>query len=303
MQSTLHGHNADLMPPFTEELMITEHRVSIDGVETSYCENGAGRPIVFLHGAGFGAEGKSSFVRQLNGLSDQFRVVAIDHLHFGGTDYPADGKYINRLSRVNHVISFIQQLGLKQITLVGHSEGSFVAARVAIVRPDLVSKLVLLTANSVSPAFGDDRDEAWMEACRQAYDCSGPMPSEEEYITARRKGCRAYGQDVEGAEREAYRRAAARGQWEIWQRLPEEETNLHRYALLQQEYIFPYLGQLQAQTLIIWSKNDPTATPEQGLNLAKLIRNSDFHLLNNAGHSVQVDRSESVNRLIRQWHE
>jgi hypothetical protein len=61
--------------------MITEHRVSIDGVETSYCENGAGRPIVFLHGAGFGAEGKSSFVRQLNGLSDQFRVVAIDHLH------------------------------------------------------------------------------------------------------------------------------------------------------------------------------------------------------------------------------
>ncbi len=39
--------------------MITEHRVSIDGVETSYCENGAGRPIVFLHGAGFGAEGKS----------------------------------------------------------------------------------------------------------------------------------------------------------------------------------------------------------------------------------------------------
>ncbi|TIQ17060.1 MAG: alpha/beta hydrolase [Mesorhizobium sp.] len=259
--------------------------------------------MVFLHGAGFGAEGKSSFVRQLNGLSDQFRVVAIDHLHFGGTDYPADGKYINRLSRVNHVISFIQQLGLKQITLVGHSEGSFVAARVAIVRPDLVSKLVLLTANSVSPAFGDDRDEAWMEACRQAYDCSGPMPSEEEYITARRKGCRAYGQDVEGAEREAYRRAAARGQWEIWQRLPEEETNLHRYALLQQEYIFPYLGQLQAQTLIIWSKNDPTATPEQGLNLAKLIRNSDFHLLNNAGHSVQVDRSESVNRLIRQWHE
>jgi 2-hydroxy-6-oxonona-2,4-dienedioate hydrolase len=55
--------------------------------------------------------------------------------------------------------------------------------------------------------------------------------------------------------------------------------------------------------LIIWSKNDPTATPEQGLNLAKLVRNSDFHLLNNAGHSVQVDRSEAVNRLIRQWHE
>ncbi|WP_287266437.1 alpha/beta fold hydrolase [Mesorhizobium sp.] len=109
----------------------------------------------------FCADGKSFFVRQLNGLSDQFRVIAVDQLHFGGTDYPSDGKYINQLGRVDHDIGFIDALGLKQITLVGHSEGAFVAARVAISRPDLVSKLVLLTANSVSPAFGDERNEAW----------------------------------------------------------------------------------------------------------------------------------------------
>ncbi|RWJ52644.1 alpha/beta hydrolase [Mesorhizobium sp.] len=282
--------------------MITEHRISVGGVETSYCESGAGESIVFLHGAGFGAEGKSSFVRQLNGLSDQFRVIAVDQRHFGRTDYPADGKYINRLGRVDHVIGFIEELGLRQITLVGNSEGAFVAARVAIVRPYLVSKLVLLTANSVSPAFGDDRDEAWAQACRQAYDYSGPMPSEEEYLAAWRKSTRAYDQDVEDAKREAYRRAASRGQWEIFQNLPEEETNLRLYVLLQQECIFPYLDRLQAQTLIIWSKNDPTVTPEQGLNLAKLIRNSDFHLLNDAGHAIHIDQSEAVNRLIRQWH-
>ncbi|MER8480872.1 alpha/beta hydrolase [Mesorhizobium sp. M1163] len=192
--------------------MITEHRISVGGVGTSYCENGTGGPIVFLHGVGFGADGKSSFVRQLNGLSDQFRAIAVDQLHFGGTDYPADGKYINRVGRVDHVIGFIEAMGLKKITLVGNSEGSFVAARVAIVRPDLVSKLVLLTANSVSPAFGDERDEAWARACRQAYDYSAPMPSEDEYLAAWRKATRAYGQDVEDAKREAYRRAAERGQ-------------------------------------------------------------------------------------------
>ncbi|PSH55639.1 alpha/beta fold hydrolase [Phyllobacterium sophorae] len=282
--------------------MITEHSISVGGIATSYCEKGAGEPIVFLHGAGFGAEGKNSFVRQLNGLSDQFRVIAVDQLHFGGTDYPADGKYINRLGRVDHVISFIEALGVKQITLVGHSEGSFVAARVAIMRPDLVSKLILLTASSVSPAFGDDRDEAWMQACRQTYDVSDPMPSEEEYIAAYRKSCRAYGQDLEDANREAYRRAAARGQYEIFQNLPEEEIDLRIYVVLQQRYIFPYLDRLRAQTLIIWSKNDPTVPPGRGMNLAKLIRNSDFYLMNNAGHSIQNDQSEAVNRLIRQWH-
>ncbi|RUV32899.1 alpha/beta hydrolase [Mesorhizobium sp. M5C.F.Ca.IN.020.32.2.1] len=282
--------------------MITEHSISVGGITTSYCEKGAGVPILCLHGAGPFAEGRASFVRQLNGLSDQFRVVAVDQLQCGGTDYPADRKYVNRLGRVDHVIGFIEALRLKQITLAGNSEGSFVAARVAIVRPDLVSRLVLLTANSVSPAFGDDRDEAWMQACRQGYDYSGAMPSEEEYIAECRKYCRVWGQDVEEAKRQAYRRAAARGQWEIFQNLPEEETNWHLYVALQQRYIFPYLDRLQAQTLIIWSKNDPTVTPDHGFKLAKLIRNSDFHLLNNVGHGPHIDQSEAVNRLIRQWH-
>ncbi|RWP47023.1 alpha/beta fold hydrolase [Mesorhizobium sp.] len=44
----------------------------------------------------------------------------------------------------------------EHITLVGHSEGSFLAARVAIVRPDLVSKVVLLTASAVSPPIGPE---------------------------------------------------------------------------------------------------------------------------------------------------
>ncbi|RWP08528.1 MAG: alpha/beta hydrolase, partial [Mesorhizobium sp.] len=39
-----------------------------------------------------------------------------------------------------------------------------------------------------------------------------------------------------------------------------------------------------------------------GFKLAKLIRNSDFHLLNNVGHGPHIDQSEAVNRLIRQWH-
>ncbi|WP_352861991.1 alpha/beta hydrolase [Mesorhizobium sp. M1163] len=72
--------------------------------------------------------------------------------------------------------------------------------------------------------------------------------------------------------------------------------------LCQQKHILPYLDRIQAEVLIIWSKNDPTVTPEQGLYLAKLIKKSDFHLLNNAGHAIHIDRSEAVNRLIRQWH-
>lgn len=282
--------------------MIVDRSIVVDGVTTTYSESGTGHPIVFLHGAGFAAEGKNSFIRQLNGLSDQYRTLAVDQLHFGGTDYPADGKYINRIGRVNHVIGFLDAMRLQQVTLVGHSEGSFVAARIAIVRPDLVSRLVLLTSSGVSPAFGDDRDEGWVQACRKRYDYSGQMPTEEEFIAARRRNSRAYGEDLEVPLREAYRRAAARGQYKIFQNLPEEEENPRIYALLQQKFVIPYLEKIEIPTMIIWSKNDDTVPVERGIMLAKLIKPSSFHLLNNAGHSIQIDQSVVVNDLIRRWY-
>ncbi|WP_245435221.1 alpha/beta hydrolase [Mesorhizobium sp. WSM3879] len=80
--------------------------------------------------------------------------------------------------------------------------------------------------------------------------------------------------------------------------IPGAARRRNQYAplvALQQRYIFPYLDRLQSETLIIWSKDDPTVTPEQGLKLARLIRNSDFHLLHNAAHAIHIDQSEAVN--------
>lgn len=286
--------------------LIPERRMPVGGIGSTYYETGAGRPIVLLHGAAPGGilDARLSWIWQLHGLSDRFRVIALDQLQFGGTDDLTPGKYINRLGRVNHVIGFIEAMGLKQITLVGHSEGSFVAARVAIVRPDLVSKVVLLTASSVSPPigpepFGDERDDAWLHAATTSYDYTGPMPSKEEYM---RGGASAYAQDPFEAELEeyrriAYRRPATREKWEVRKHLPLEETDMRQYLLLQQEYIFPYIDRLQGKTMLIWSTDDATVPPGRGWKLAEMIKNSEFHLLK-AAHMIQRDQSEAVNWLI-----
>ncbi|MER9877446.1 alpha/beta hydrolase [Mesorhizobium sp. M0195] len=286
--------------------LIPEHRISVGGIGTSYYETGAGGPIVLLHGAAPGGilDARLSWIWQLYGLSDRFRVIALDQLQFGGTDDPTPGRYINRLGRVDHVIGFIEAMALKQITLVGHSEGSFVAARVAIVRPDLVSKLVLLTASSVSPPigpepFGDERDDAWLRAATTSYDYTGPMPTEEEYV---RGGACAYEQDPYQAElgeyrRIAYRRPGTLGKWEVRKHLKIEETDMRKYILLQQKHIFPEIDRLQGKTMLIWSTDDATVAAERGWKLAQMIRNSEFHLLK-AAHPIQRDQSEAVNWLI-----
>ncbi|MBX9451604.1 MAG: alpha/beta hydrolase [Mesorhizobium sp.] len=273
--------------------------IDINGIKTGYSESGSGDPILFLHGAGFGAEGKSSFVRQLNGLSDAFRVITVDQLHFGRTDYPEDGQYIDRLGRVDHIIRFIELMGLRNLTLAGHSEGSFVAARIAIVRPDLVKKLILMTSSAVSPAFNDDRDRAWVQACLEYYDVSSPMPTEDQYIEKRRKNSLAYAPDLEAVQREAYRRAAPTPQYKMFQNIPSHERDPNVYVCLQQKYILPYLEQIKCETKIIWSRNDATVPVHRGYKLATLIGHAEFHLLNNAKHSIQIDRSDAVNNIIR----
>ncbi|RWI83870.1 MAG: alpha/beta hydrolase [Mesorhizobium sp.] len=261
---------------------------------------------MLLHGASPGGilDARLSWIWQLHGLSDRFRVIALDQLQFGGTDDPTAGTYINRLGRVDHVIGFIEAMDLKQIILVGHSEGSFVAARIAVVRPDLLSKVVLLTSSAVSPPigpepFGDERDDAWLHAATTSYDYSGPMPSEEEYV---RKGAIAHGPDPYEAELEeyrriAYRRPATRAKWGVRKHLPLEETDMRQYIRLQQKYIFPYINHLQGKTMLIWSADDATVAPDRGWKLAKMIKNSEFHLLQ-AAHMIQRDQSEAVNWLI-----
>ncbi|WP_348628741.1 alpha/beta fold hydrolase [Mesorhizobium sp. WSM3879] len=200
--------------------MITQHRISVGDIATSYCEAGAGSPLYVY--TGDSSRREEFLCAAVERLSDQLEWSRLPSSTSVGRIIPLITIHQPPGSCGSRAWLH-RSAGLKQITLVGNSEGSFVAARVAIVRPDIVSKLVLLTANSVSPALGDDRDDAWMQTCQQACDYSGPMPNEQEYVSRWWKGPRACGQDVEDAKREACGRAAAIGQWSYSRSCPKKK--------------------------------------------------------------------------------
>jgi pimeloyl-ACP methyl ester carboxylesterase len=117
-----------------------------DGVRLYSVERGAGDPIVLLHG--FGAS--SYFWRKIiPALSANNRVIAIDLKGFGRSDKPVDGRYaVTEQSKL--VRAFLQERGLSNVTLVGHSLGGAVALAVTIeseaAGKGLVRKLVLNAA-------------------------------------------------------------------------------------------------------------------------------------------------------------
>ncbi|MGE3149061.1 MAG: alpha/beta fold hydrolase [Pseudorhodoplanes sp.] len=271
------------------------------GVRTGYLDQGRGHPVVLIHGAAFGVDSVGSWYEQFPALSRGHRVVAFDQIGFGETDPFPGGRYLNRLQRVDHAIAFLEALNAGPATLVGHSEGAATAARIAILRPDLVASLVLLTSGGTAPIFGDARDRAWEQASAARYEYPDDPPAEDEFIARKKSNLRRYGKDAEGYWRAAYRRAIATNQYPSFRDMPESETDYRQYTRLQEEYIHPFLRDLKARTLLIWSKNDATVPVGRGVLLADMIPGADFYVLAEAGHTLMIDRAAAVNALLDAW--
>jgi pimeloyl-ACP methyl ester carboxylesterase len=78
------------------------------------------------------------------------RTLSVDQRGFGGSSRPPSGYRIEDLAE--DAAAFLDNLGLPPVTLIGHSMGTFVARRVAQLRPERVRALVLIgtavTANN-----------------------------------------------------------------------------------------------------------------------------------------------------------
>lgn len=120
--------------------------VTVNGVRSWYDKQGEGEPLVLLHG---GFSDSRDFDTTLLTLSGQFTVHRLDRRGHGRTP-DVDGP-VTLDDVVDDVIAFIDEVVGEPAHLAGYSSGAFFALAVALRRPDLVRKLVL-----VSTAYDKD---------------------------------------------------------------------------------------------------------------------------------------------------
>lgn len=89
-----------------------------DGVRLQYLEAGSGQPLVLIPGWSQTAE---QFRYQLDGLSERYRVIALDMRGHGQSDKPDHGYRIARLAK--DVFDVLEALELSEVALLGHSMG------------------------------------------------------------------------------------------------------------------------------------------------------------------------------------
>jgi len=96
-------------------------------------------PIVLVHGLGIGS---SYFVPLAARLSHYAPVYAPDLPGHGPSDHDARPLGVVDLARA--LAAWMEAMGLRRATIVGHSLGCQIAAHAAALRPELASRLVLM---------------------------------------------------------------------------------------------------------------------------------------------------------------
>jgi pimeloyl-ACP methyl ester carboxylesterase len=115
--------------------------VDVGGVHVRYRDQGSGPTVVLIHGFSSSLEIWDPIARRLEA---NHRVISIDLKGFGWTSRPA-GDYSPQ-AQAELAWKVLEQRGVKDVALVGHSWGASVVLAMALAHPERVRRIALYSA-------------------------------------------------------------------------------------------------------------------------------------------------------------
>jgi len=117
--------------------------IDVGDVSVWYTDEGNGEPLLLLHG---GLCTNETWAAQMPALARHFHVIAAERRGHGHTADVAGP--LTYTAMAADMIRLLDRVVDTPAHLVGHSDGGIVALIIAITRPDLVAKLVAISANT-----------------------------------------------------------------------------------------------------------------------------------------------------------
>ncbi len=252
-----------------------ERYLQIGDIRVRYLDRGTGQAAIFVHGLGGSIE---SWTDNIDGLSKEIRVIALDLPGFGQSDKPRMN-YTIKFYR-DFLASFIEQLQLRA-TLVGSSLGGQIAAELAIARPDLVQRLVLISPAGALPASfkGSPALKRYVQVTK--------AKSVEQ---VKRALFSVDGKPVD----DAYARM-------VFERLSMPGASAAFLSALvgsaRASRLNSRLHKIRAPTLLLWGKED-AMIPVKFIDPFVKMKNCRITMLEGCGHRPHVERPALFNRII-----
>jgi len=250
-----------------------------EGLRVHYHEAGKGPAVLFLHGSGPGASGWSNFRHNYPAFVEAgFRVLVPDTLGYGYSSKPDDIDYTLDFL-VGVVERFLASVGVERCAVVGNSHGGAMSIRLALRRPQLVERLVLM-----APGGLEERD-----------------------VYMKMDGIRAMVKafmDPTGISRASMRKVFELQLFDpslVTDELLDERVSIAELqpkrvlTSMQVPNLAAELPGLQCPVFTLWGVNDRFCPMSGAVTIANACKNTRVMLLSECGHWVMVEKRALFN--------
>lgn len=246
--------------------------LTINGIRVEAMERGSGRPLLFLHPD----IGLDPGLPVLDRLAAHARVIAPSHPGFGGSEQPKHFTHIDDLAYF--YLDLLEELDLRDVTLVGVSLGGWIAAEIAVKSTARLSRLVFANAVGIKVGGRETRDIADIFAMTEpdfnARAYFDPAIAARDYKAMAEEDVRVVARN---------REATARYGWSPYLHDPKLKGRLHR---------------IRVPTLVLWGAADRIVADGYGRAYAEAIPGASFETIERAGHFPHIEQPDAFAEKI-----
>jgi pimeloyl-ACP methyl ester carboxylesterase len=255
--------------------------VEVDGLNIAYERVGSGPALVLLHG--YVGDGSTTWRRQLDGLSDEFTVVAWDAPGAGRSTDPPEQFGLDGYA--DCLAGFLEKLGLDHPCVAGLSFGGVLA--LALQRRHSARSSALILASATAGWAGSLPPEVAEQRLRQALALADGAP--EAFVAALlptmfSKPMLAETVDDFRASMEAF-----------------HPRGFRAMARASAEDVRDVLPNIDVPTLLVYGDRDVRAPLTVADALQAAISGSSLVVLPDAGHVCNVEAPDKFNVAVRDF--
>ena len=258
--------------------------IELDGLSTHYIEKGSGKPVILLHGFFFDSY---MWEKSIDALADRYKVYAMDLWGFG---YSTREPLVYGYSLYKQqLLKFMDALDIQRASLIGQSMGGGTIINFTISNRDRVDKIILV-------------DVAGMPNRLPIMGRISNLPILGEFMYGLNNNfvrrmtlgnTFLYNKEIITDEyfENAMRFNKIKGTSEVMLYVTRKQF----FDTLIEE--IKTLGSMDVPTLIVWGREEKAIPLAIGEQLHKLLKGSQFEILDQAGHCAQIDQPERFNQL------
>ncbi|MGH1463666.1 MAG: alpha/beta fold hydrolase, partial [Neptuniibacter sp.] len=266
----------------------------VDGTtyKVHYNELGSGEEtVIMLHGSGPGATSWANFNKNIGPfVNENYRVILMDCPGWGKSD-PVVCTGSRSDFNAECLKDLMDGLDIEKAHLIGNSMGGHSVVAFALHNPDRIGKLVLMGGGTGGPSQFVAMPTEGIKLLQGLY----RDPS----IESLKKMMSVFVFDSSNLTEELF-------QTRLENMLSTRE-HLKNFvkSIDANPKQFPdfgtRLGEISAETLVIWGRDDRFVPMDIGLRLIRGIPNAQLHIFNKCGHWAQYEHADRFNRMVLEF--